>query len=133
MPYLKRRHADYLLRTNRSLFFHHPPIQRRYSPQPFLEPSFYPLPQRNKPKLFGLKLILAGCLKRTRRSQYIVTRIGKTPTSSFSSKIDYAQLTALTKAGIFGIKVWLHYQHLRTSTTPYPLSILYLSSRPASH
>lgn len=55
----------------------------------------------------GIKIIVSGRFNGAPRSRSRTIEIGDVPVQSFNKNIDYAQRTAYTKNGTFGVKVWV--------------------------
>ena len=53
---------------------------------------------------------VGGRSKKAQRSKIQSVKIGQTPLGVFSSKIDFASKSALTRFGLIGVKVWVCYQ-----------------------
>ncbi len=53
---------------------------------------------------------VGGRSKKAQRSKTQSVKIGQTPLGVFSSKIDFASKSALTRFGLIGVKVWVCYQ-----------------------
>lgn len=53
---------------------------------------------------------VGGRSKKAQRSKTQSVKIGQTPLTVFSSKIDFASKSALTRFGLIGVKVWVCYQ-----------------------
>lgn len=53
---------------------------------------------------------VGGRSKKAQRSKTQSVKIGQTPLGVFSSKIDFASKSALTRFGLVGVKVWVCYQ-----------------------
>ena len=53
---------------------------------------------------------VGGRSKKAQRSKTQSVKIGQTPLGVFSSKIDFASKSALTRFGLIGVKVWICYQ-----------------------
>ncbi|MBP5259207.1 MAG: 30S ribosomal protein S3 [Paludibacteraceae bacterium] len=55
----------------------------------------------------GIKIQVSGRLNGAEMSRSEIFKEGRTPLHTFRADIDYAQVDALTKVGIIGIKVWI--------------------------
>ncbi|MDD2512333.1 MAG: 30S ribosomal protein S3 [Proteiniphilum sp.] len=55
----------------------------------------------------GIKIQVAGRLNGAEMARSEMYKEGRTPLHTFRADIDYAQVEALTKVGIIGIKVWI--------------------------
>ena len=53
---------------------------------------------------------VGGRSKKAQRSKTQSVKIGQTPLGVFSSKIDFASKSALTRFGLIGVKVWVCYR-----------------------
>ncbi len=55
----------------------------------------------------GIKILISGRLNGAEMARSEMYKEGRTPLHTFRSDIDYAQVEALTKMGLIGIKVWI--------------------------
>jgi small subunit ribosomal protein S3 len=55
----------------------------------------------------GIKIMISGRLNGAEMARSEMYKEGRTPLHTFRSDIDYAQVEALTKMGLIGIKVWI--------------------------
>lgn len=55
----------------------------------------------------GIKIQISGRLNGAEMARSEMYKEGRTPLHTFRSDIDYAQVEALTKMGLIGIKVWI--------------------------
>jgi small subunit ribosomal protein S3 len=55
----------------------------------------------------GIKVLVAGRLNGAEMARSEMYKEGRTPLHTFRADIDYAQVEALTKVGIIGVKVWI--------------------------
>lgn len=55
----------------------------------------------------GIKVLISGRLNGAEMARSEMYKEGRTPLHTFRADIDYAQVEALTKMGLIGIKVWI--------------------------
>ena len=73
----------------------------------FLKESLYLTINQKFSQIQGIKLIIKGRLNNSARAKHKRITLGKTPLMTIQSKINYAESTAFTSNGTFGIKVWI--------------------------
>ena len=65
-------------------------------------------------RIKGIRITCSGRVggrsKKAQRSKTQSVKLGQTPLGAFSSKIDFASKSALTRFGLVGVKVWVCYQ-----------------------
>lgn len=55
----------------------------------------------------GIKVLVSGRLNGAEMARSEMYKEGRTPLHTFRADIDYAQVDALTKVGLIGVKVWI--------------------------
>lgn len=73
----------------------------------FLKQSLTILSNSKLSKVKGIKITIKGRLNGVPRAKHKTIIIGDTPVQSFSSTLDYSQMTVHNANGSYGIKVWI--------------------------
>lgn len=66
---------------------------------------------RAQRRILGFRLEFRGRFTRRQRAFIKKAQGGRLPLSSFSANIQYAQGSVVTKYGVGGVKIWLHYRN----------------------
>ena len=73
----------------------------------FIKKSLIILIKTRLSKINGVKIIINGRLNGRPRARKTLITIGTVPQQSIKNKIDYAESTAYTKNGTFGVRSWI--------------------------
>ena len=74
----------------------------------FLKHSLTVLLNMNISKIKGIKIIVKGRINGVPRSRHKIISIGKIPTQSLNTNLDFSQISCHNSSGSYGIKVWIH-------------------------
>jgi ribosomal protein S3 len=58
-------------------------------------------------KVFGLKIVIKGKFNGNERKKKRILKSKNTPLQTIKNVIDYSFKTAITRYGVFGIKIWV--------------------------
>lgn len=68
----------------------------------------------------GFRVVCAGRLSGAEMAQVETKHVGQRPCHTFSARLDYGTAQAMTRKGVFGVKVWLTFQRPNTSVKILP-------------